>query len=100
MRGKQGVAYISRRRFSVNDLVPSQSEACDASVPRGAKDRKRSELSGELSRAAKRARNRKCSRCSRGDKIDIGCNVKHWRVLSENIKRNELPIELRKNTAQ
>ena len=25
--------------------------------------------------------------------------MKHWRVLSEHIKRNELPIELRKNTA-
>ena len=71
-----------------------------ASVPRGAKDRKRSELSGELSRAEKRARNRKCSRCSRGDKIDIGCNVKRCRVLSGNIKRNELPIELRKNPVQ
>ena len=59
MRGKQGVAYISRRRFSVNDLVPSQSEACDASVPRGAKDRKRTVQDGEKCRAAKRARNSK-----------------------------------------
>ena len=50
---------MSRRRFSVNDLVPSQSEACDASVPRGAKDRKRTVQDGEQCRAAKRARNRK-----------------------------------------
>ena len=58
MRGNQGVAYMSRRRFSVNDLVPSQSEACDASVPRGAKMPKRASQSGETCRAAKRARNK------------------------------------------
>ena len=49
---------MSRRRFSVNDLVPSQSEACDASVPRGAKMPKRASQSGETCRAAKRARNK------------------------------------------
>ena len=38
---------MSRRRFSVNDLVSSQSEACDASVPRGAKMPKRAAQSGE-----------------------------------------------------
>ena len=38
---------MSRRRFSVNDLVPSQSEACDASVPRGAKMPKRALSNGE-----------------------------------------------------
>ena len=38
---------MSRRRFSVNDLVPSQSEACDASVPRGAKMPKQALSNGE-----------------------------------------------------
>ena len=52
---------MSRRRFSVNDLVPSQSEACDASVPRGAKMPKRASQSGETCRAAKRARNKEDS---------------------------------------
>ena len=73
---------MSRRRFSVNDLVPSQSEACDASVPGGAKMPKRAAQSDEKCRTPKVVRNkndlseRKISRSKLNRKQEDGKNCR------------------------